>query len=94
MFIAHYDWLDANDDGRFDASDAIVILACLFLGDPCPTCDDAADADDTGSMEMNDAIYLLDWRFLSAAPPEPPFPDCGRDTTEDGLPDCSFSSCP
>src|SRR5262245_815938 len=57
---------DVNGDGRFDISDPIGILSCLFLGESCGLCPDSADVDDNGEREITDAILLLGWRFLDA----------------------------
>jgi hypothetical protein len=84
---------DVNGDGRFDISDPIGILSCLFLGESCGVCPDASDVDDNGEREITDAILLLGWRFLDGQPPAPPFPGCGLDPTLDLLSDCAGSSC-
>jgi hypothetical protein len=85
---------DANDDGRFDISDVIAILNCLFRdGRLCPPCRDALDADDTGVINMSDPIYLLNWRFGAGPAPPPPFPGCGRDPTDDDILACSSFHC-
>jgi hypothetical protein len=84
---------DANDDGRFDISDAVTVLICKFLGIACHPCLDAFDANDDGAADITDAIYLLNWRFQNGPPPAPPFPACGLDPTEDALADCTQRRC-
>lgn len=85
---------DANDDGRFDVSDAVVILCHLFLGTPAKLgCDKSADADDQGSVELTDAVYVLGFLFLGGLAPTAPFPGCGPDPTSDGLACESFPPC-
>ncbi len=83
---------DPTMDGRFNLSDPIQVLGCLFLGTECSSCPDAADSDDNGSLNIADATYLLTWRFIGGTQPPPPFPGCGADTTEDSLPDCVFDA--
>ena len=86
---------DVNADGNFDISDPIIIMGCLFLGDPCPRCTDATDANDDGLVDLSDPIHLLNWRFIDGPAPGAPFPTCGRDPLVDTLDDCeSFSLCP
>ncbi len=85
---------DSNGDGRFDVSDAIAILGCLFQGDPCPDCRDASDVNDDGAMDISDSIYLLRWRYLGGREPGAPFPGCARDPTADRLVGCDAAGCP
>jgi hypothetical protein len=86
---------DANGDDRFDMSDPINILGCLFLGTDCAKCQDALDANDDGQTNIADPTYLLNWRFLSGRPPPAPFAICGIDDTPDQLDECeTFSTCP
>jgi len=75
----------ANCDGTSDISDAVAILAYLFLGDRSPCCLDAADADGGGSLEITDAIFLLGHLFLGGGPPPEPYPLCGTKPAEEGL---------
>jgi hypothetical protein len=85
---------DANGDGRFDISDPITILRCLFLESNCALCADAGDANDDGFMNIADPSYLLNWRFLAGPQPPLPFPECGADVTADGLRECDeFPDC-
>ncbi|MBI4607336.1 MAG: family 10 glycosylhydrolase [Planctomycetes bacterium] len=79
---------DANDDGAVDISDAVAILAHLFLGGGAPRCPDAADANDSGKLDLSDAVYLLGHLFLGGRAPPAPFPLPGRDPTEDALGGC------
>jgi hypothetical protein len=85
---------DANSDGRFDITDPIVLLGCLFLGDECPECLDAADSDDDGILNVTDPVYLMNWRFLGGPDPLPPFLECGPDETADEFVGCVFDACP
>lgn len=76
---------DAEENGKTNISDAIVILEFLFLGGETPACLDAADVDDSGDLAITDGIALLGFLFLSGPPPEPPFPYAGLDFTPDDL---------
>ena len=71
---------DSNSDGTVDIADPVYTLAHLFLGQPRPSCPDAADADDSGELDISDAIYLLTFLFLGGDPPPPPFPERGGPT--------------
>jgi PKD repeat protein len=76
---------DSNGDGRIDISDAVAILAYLYLGTFSLDCLDAADADDRGSVELSDAVRILSSLFLDGPAPEPPSPGRGVDPSTDGL---------
>ena len=84
---------DANGDGGIDLSDAVKVLAYLFLGDPAPACLVAADVDGSGKIDITDAVYTLQFLFLGGPSPKGPFPDCGIDDEIDGLGCQSFSPC-
>ena len=85
---------DANDDGRLDISDPVMILGCKFLGEECPTCRDSGDANDDGNLDISDAVMLLQHLFSAPRPPGPPGPfRCGPDPTEDSIPPCDYTSC-
>lgn len=88
---------DSNGDGTIDVSDAVFLLALLFVpGSPSPTCGDASDANDDGSADISDSIYMLAFLFIpgSPAPPEP-FGSCGPDPTGPDLTDCLlYNACP
>ena len=77
---------DANESGRVDISDAIVILDHLFLGGVAPPCEDRLDATDNGRVDITDAIFALRYLFLGGDVLPPPFPDPGPDPTDDALP--------
>jgi hypothetical protein len=71
---------DANDDGRFNISDPIFILAFAFLGAQAPTCLEAADANGDTELTITDPIYILGHLFLGGPPPPRPGPvgsSCG-----------------
>jgi hypothetical protein len=76
---------DSNLDGRSDVADPIFTLAYLYLGGGRRGCDDAMDTNDDGRLNGADASYTLNHLFLAGPRPPRPFPDCGRDGTEDEL---------
>jgi hypothetical protein len=84
---------DVNHDEEQNLSDAVTILAFLFLGDAI-SCRDPADVDGNREIDLTDAVYLLDHLFLGGPEPPAPFPECGP------LPDgvatlgCDEPSCP
>jgi hypothetical protein len=85
---------DPNDSGEVDISDAVFTLGCLFLGNACPGCLDAADSNDDGAVDVSDAVYLLQWLFLGGKePPAPGAGSCGPDGSPDELAACEYVSC-
>ena len=84
---------DVDDSGRINLSDPVRILQNLFGNREVGIwCRDAADADDDGKLELTDAVYLLNFLFRRGAPPPAPFPDCGKDRTQDPL-SCGAVRC-
>ncbi|MCZ6793142.1 MAG: hypothetical protein O7J95_05960, partial [Planctomycetota bacterium] len=85
---------DANADTSIDISDAIFILAFLFLGGADPVCHESLDIDDGGEINITDAVNLLVGLFLGGTEPAPPFPECGLDPTPNDGQTCeSFPPC-
>ena len=77
---------DVNQDDDVDLSDALTVLAHLFLGGSPVDCEDAADTDDSGELDLSDAIRLLNYLFNGSQPPPPPGPvEAGTDPTPDEL---------
>ena len=66
----------------------------LFRHGPAPLCVDAGDMNDDGFIDVSDPIRLLLFLFAGAAQPPAPFPECGPDSTDDGLADCVAAECP
>ncbi|MFN0058623.1 MAG: dockerin type I repeat-containing protein [Planctomycetota bacterium] len=88
---------DANGDAMFDISDAIYLLAALFIpGSPSAPCADAADVNSDDAVDIADAIYALASLFIPGSPaPGAPFPGCGVDPNGDVTLECvSSPSCP
>jgi hypothetical protein len=87
---------DANDDGRFNVTDAVWIIRGVIGSGPATACADAADANDDGLLDLSDPMYLLEFLFLAGPPPPAPYPDCGSDLTADALrcPLQSTQQCP
>lgn len=85
---------DCNADGDVDIADAVFGLGVLSaMGGPAP-CDDACDTDDDGGLDLADMVSLLNNLFSGGPDPLPPSPDCGQDSTADGM-DCeTYSACP
>jgi hypothetical protein len=84
---------DADDNGRLNMTDAILVFGYLFLGGRTPTCLDAADADDDGRATVNDGILSLHYLFLGSRSPSQPFPACGEDPSADELSCEAFAGC-
>ena len=76
---------DSNQDQRVDLSDAVYVLAELFLGGPPSVCQDASDANDDGQLNISDPVTILGSLFLGSGPLPPPYADAGRDPTADDL---------
>ena len=84
---------DSNTDGSIDISDPVKTLGVLFLGDPNPGCDDAMDSNDSGVLDISDGVFTLNFLFAGGADIPAPYPDCGKDTTADGLACAGFPNC-
>lgn len=86
---------DANSDGGVDVSDAVFVLAGLFIPGADPgSCADAVDTNDDGLSDVSDAVFLLASLFLPGAPPLPDPVSCGADPTADALDCAEFPACP
>ena len=76
---------DVDANGKFELTDAIMLLSYLFQGGKEPKCLDSADVDDSGGLDLSDVIYLLTHLFQGGKAPPAPYPDFGVDSTADGL---------
>ncbi|MBI4583525.1 MAG: hypothetical protein HY717_05845 [Planctomycetes bacterium] len=59
---------DANNDGQFDTTDALLVLNYLFLGGAPPACPGAADFDMSGELDISDPIAFLSSVYLGRPP--------------------------
>jgi hypothetical protein len=85
---------DANQDGLSDMSDAVEILAELFLGEgPGRGCPQSLDVDDNGAVELTDSVYLLTFLFNGGDAPPAPFGFCGVDFSDGGLVCETYAPC-
>jgi hypothetical protein len=84
---------DSNADGTADLSDAIDVLAHLYLGGQEASCEKAVDSNDDGEVDLSDAIFLLGYLFLGGEAPDAPLDGCGTDPTPDDLTCESYARC-
>jgi hypothetical protein len=63
---------DATGEGTVNLTDAVDILAWLFMHGAAPGCLDAADANDDETVDAGDPVYLLFYIFLDGPPPPSP----------------------
>ena len=84
---------DADGSGKMDLTDAVFLLAHLFLGGAAPGCPASADSDGSGRLDLTDAVAILDFLFLGGRSPPEPFAACGVEAGPGGL-DCpAFEPC-
>jgi hypothetical protein len=76
---------DSNSDGTVNISDAVHVLAWLFLGGEEPLCGDAVDMNDDTFVNIADPIRVLNFLFLGDAQPPAPFLAPGADATPELL---------
>ncbi len=80
---------DANDDSRFDISDALRVVGHLFLGEPPPGCLRAADNNEDGRVDLSDAIDGLTELFIAPSRPRA----CGEGRAPRALGCGAYSHC-
>jgi hypothetical protein len=85
---------DSDSNGAVNLTDAVFTLNYLFLSGPSPGCLDGADANDDDALNITDGIYVLSYLFLGGPAPASPFPDCGADSSADGLDCLNSPACP
>lgn len=78
---------DANADGTVSLADIYAVLRYLYLTPVPPACLDAGDFNDSGELDNGDITHLLTFIFYGSGLPPEPYPEPGRDLTEDDL-DC------
>jgi len=85
---------DADANGSVEITDAISVLAFLFLGGQPLPCDDAGDANDDGGIDVTDSVVILNFLFTGGTRPPAPGPhDCGPDLTPSSLGVCVYEAC-
>lgn len=86
---------DANEDGTVSISDAVFIIAYLFLAGAPSTCLITGDTNADASVDVGDVVFQLNALFSGGAAIPAPFPDCGPDPTGSGLACPSYAPiCP
>jgi hypothetical protein len=83
---------DVDPNGAVDISDAIGLLAGLYLDGTIP-CVDASDANDDGAVDLSDALKILFHIFGSGRIIPEPSGACGFDPTDDGLTCVEVPAC-
>lgn len=73
---------DLSNNGTVDLQDRTLLEQYLFNNGPV-ICEDVADINDDGQVTFTDATHLTNFLFLGGPPPQPPWPNCGIDTTQD-----------
>ncbi len=77
---------DADGSTVINLTDPIALLFYLFAGERTfVPCADAADFDDNGLLGITDSLLALDYLFRGGPQPAAPFPELGRDTTDDSF---------
>jgi PKD repeat protein len=79
---------DVDGSKEVDISDAVKLLAFLYLGGKQPRCMDAGDTNDSGAVDISDPISILTFLFLGGVSPALPFPLPGLDPSPDDLEAC------
>ncbi len=85
---------DTNHNGSTNITDAVQLLAALFVPDSLLDCPDAGDVNDSGALDISDAVLLLRHVFEGGTPPAAPVNTCGIDPTHDSLPSCIGTCIP
>ena len=85
---------DADRSNTVELTDAVVIVNALFLGRGRLVCEDSADSNDDGTLDITDPTFLLNFLFRGGPVLPPPFPDAGKDPTNDPLPCASCGDSP
>ncbi len=73
---------DPDGSGEIEVTDAVALLAFLFLDGAPPACRESADANSDGALDLSDPVAVLGYLFLAGPPPADPGPPgapCGPD---------------
>ncbi len=91
--VPRFSRADCNGDGQTDVSDPVMLLLFMFSHASIRLpCESACDSNDDGVLDLTDAVVALDFMFRLGSRPPGPFPECGAETTPDGL-ECRTSPC-
>jgi len=87
---------DANNDTRFNLSDAVWLILWLYFGGDVSSCPAASDANGDHGLDTADAIFILDYLFQSGRGLPEPFPHCAPDPRTDNPLPCEEADvkCP
>lgn len=75
----HFLRSDANGDETVNLSDAVFVIAYLFLDGEHPRINEASDINADGALDLADAVYLLNFLYRGGPQPPAPFPGVGVD---------------
>ena len=100
---------DVNSDNRLNIADAVFILSYLFRHGVPPSCMKTADVNDDSTVchecggatsamdccgiDISDPLYIITYTLRFGPQPAFPFPECGRDQTEDALTCDEYPPC-
>ncbi|MBN1420341.1 MAG: hypothetical protein JXP34_16290 [Planctomycetes bacterium] len=79
---------DTDGNGMMTIGDGVQVLERLFSDRERfdSNCEKTGDVDDNGILTIGDAISVFNLLFASGVDPQPPYPACGTDPTDDVLP--------
>ena len=75
----HFLRSDANGDETVNLSDAVFVIAYLFLDGEHPRINEASDINADGALDLADAVYLLNFLYRGGPQPPAPFPGVGAE---------------
>lgn len=85
---------DANDDGRVNIADPVMVFDRLFVSGGELACADAADANDDGKVDLTDGILTLEVLFGNGPPLAAPGPaSCGEDPSAEAQGCYAYLTC-
>ncbi len=76
---------DTNQDGATSISDAVFLIAYLFLSGAPSGCLVTCDSNGDASIDVGDVVYMLNALFTGGASIPAPWPNCGREPTASGI---------
>ena len=75
----HFLRSDANGDETVNLSDAVFVIAYLFLDGERPRINEASDINADGALDLADPVYLLNFLYRGGPQPPAPFPGVGAE---------------